>query len=229
MVVRCKAVNAMNYDTPQDLVNTFVNSSERLFLGLEKRYHLVRSLQAVVFGESGIQVVLPENIGNRFSLLELTLSGPLISFVITYGDRESHLSCKITCKHFEESYALWEWLDVLNKNDIKPEDSGGWVITSDRVNTVLTQIEYVLEHLLPIIASADRALEKQLTLKRNERAQIDQQLLADQEHAHLAVMAAEAFHRHDYAAVVKLLSSIQGLLTASEQAKLVYAQKKLMA
>ena len=225
--MRWNAAEAMNYETTQNLVNTFVNSTARHFLELEKRYKLVRSLEAAVFESSGIQKVLPEEISNRLFFLNLILKGPKISFVIKFGDRENYMNCIITCKQFDESYALWEWLAVLSNHCIQLKDSGGFVVTSARVEAVLSEFEQALDKLMPDIANADISVENQLKLNRNERALIEQQRIANEEHSHLAFMASEAFHRQDYQVVVELLSAIQGQLTSSEQLKLNYA-KKLM-
>ena len=211
---------------PQDLVNAFVKSVARHFRALESAHDLKRSLEAKVVSPGGVQRVRPEDIGSRFFMLTLTLNGPTFSVSVSYGDREHDLTCRIHCKSHKEAYALWEWLEVLGRNELL-EDSGGWVLTEPRVEAVLRQFDQVLERLAPVFADADPAIEQQLEHRREERMRLAQQQLAEAEHRRLAAKAAQAFHRQDYAAVVDALLAVRVELTASEKAKLSYAKRKL--
>ncbi len=212
---------------PQNLVNAFVVSVGRHFQTLEQCYSLRRLLSAVVFGDCRIQKVKPEEIGNRFFMLELSLKGSNFSVIISYGDREHDLECRISRRTCEETYALWEWIEALGKRELFPEDSGGWVLTETRVETIISRLDHILKQLAPAIASADSSIEYQLKQRREERVRLGQQKLTEDEHQRLAFKATEAFHRQDYRTVVDALSNVKCELTASEQAKLAYARKQL--
>jgi len=212
---------------PQELVNAFVLSSGRHFQMLAQTYGLQRSLKTEVLGSRGMQPVRPEDIGNRFFMLKLSLKGVRFSIDIFYGDREHDVACLISNKDFKEAYALWEWLEILGRRELLT-DSGGWVLTEGRIESVLAQLADVLGQLAPAVANASSTLEKQMQFRRRERMRLDQEQLAEEEHRRLACKAAEAFRRQDYAAVIDALSAVKVELSASEQAKLAYAQKKLM-
>ncbi len=91
---------------PQNLVNGFVASVANHFLLLQKSCRLSRSLEAKILGSQ--EVVRPEDIGDRFFLLQLKLESGALAISISYGDREHDLSCDIRSGGQEHSYALWE-------------------------------------------------------------------------------------------------------------------------
>jgi hypothetical protein len=211
---------------PQELVNAFLGSVDRHFRSLESAYDLGRSLEAEVWGPGGAQRVRPEDIGSRFFRLTLTVQGARFCVVVSYGDREHDLGCQVRCSSHRQTYALWEWLDVLNRRDLL-EDSGAWVLTASRVESVVSQIEHALEQLAPVLARNEPSTERQLEQQRAEIVRLAQQRASEDEHTRLSARATEAFRRSDYAAVVAALSVVRVELSAGEKAKLAYARKKL--
>jgi hypothetical protein len=211
---------------PQDLANAFLGSVDCHFRSLESAYDLSRSLEAKVWGACGAQRVRPEDIGSRFFMLTLTLQGARFSVVVSYGDREHDLGCQVRCSGHRQAYALWEWLEILNRRDLL-KDSGAWVLTTSRVESVVSQIEQALEQLAPVVAGNHPSTEQQIEQQRAERLRLDQQRASEDEHTRLAARATEAFRRGDYAAAVEALLAVRVELSASERAKLAYARKKL--
>lgn len=210
---------------PQNLVDTFVASVAKHFLSLEQRYALSRNLKAEMYGASGIEVVRPEDIGDSFFFLRLKLEGAALSIYIFYGDREHDLTCVIQRGDQKQSYALCEWLEVLGKSSLLV-DHGGWVLTAERIETVVAQYERILEQLAPALLSAN-SMESELEQQRLERFRQTQQQEIEREHSRQAFRASEAFHIRDFKAVANYLASVQAKLTPSEQAMLTYARKRI--
>ncbi len=207
---------------PQNLVNGFVASVTNHFLPLQKTYSLSRSLEAEILGSQ--EVVPPEDIGDRFFLLQLKLESGALAISISYGDREHDLSCDIRSGGQENSYALWEWLEVLGRSSLLV-DHGGWVLTAERIETVIAQYERILEQIVPTILSA-KSIKHDLERRRQEHFRQLQQQEVKEEHSHHAVRASEAFHRGDFKTAITYLTSIREELSPSEQAMLTYARKR---
>ena len=212
----------------QELATAFAASAGNHFAALERDYRLVRSLETQVYDAQGHRPVDPTEVGDRFFGMRLTLTGPTVEIVVTYGDREHNMNCLVRPATFSQPFALWEWLLAM-ADTTALDDNGEWVLSPERIDSLLRMYDEVLNRTLAGIVGDGDALAHGLKAHRQQRLDGERLQMAESEHRRLAARAAEAFHRKDYRLVVETLSAVQVDLTASELRHLEYARGQLEA
>ena len=152
-------------------------------------------------------------------LASVTFTGPRLTLVTSFGDRESIVNSVLSRTGdgpVLAEAALWEWLEALGIDD---DRSSCEILLTQRgdIERVVQETAGLLADHLPEILDATPDVAAAIARARHQRAEDDFQVQVSGQAAQAIVEARRAFWRRDYGRVVELLEPWESRLSRAER------------
>lgn len=205
----------------RQVVETFRESVPEAFGYLLASHRLEWGLRAYV--DEDIVTIDVADLSDQFFWADATFVNAESRIRVSIGERELIIETIIRQERSAAEYALWEWLEALERNPRPPRDAESGR-PRDRVRKVVGWMGAALQGSLGDILAASPWLIARAEAARADRHAEWQRMHAADRHRVVAAMAAEAFRAGRFAQVVELLEAVKPRLTPAEQKKLEYAR-----
>lgn len=212
-------------DTTAALISAFYAAVRQRFAFLLGDPAATLDFRTREFRPGGIVDSEPEAV-RYFFLASGSFRNGQVHGVIEFGDREYTVNTLVAPMGNHQRFALWEWARALNA-DVGDLTNSDFVMTVDRVESIVATMASALAQLLPDIASADAILIDRIEQARAERQREFLSPQREDNHRRARAGADDAFREGNYRRVVELLGPFEDLLTRAELRKLALTRRRL--